>query len=264
MSLDPHDLEGYARFAHRLADAAGAAILPFFREAATEVEDKGPLGAGLAKYDPVTAADKAGEAAIRALVKAEHPDHGLLGEEYGEEPGASPLHWVIDPIDGTRAFVCGSPQWGTLIALNDGTRPVLGVLDQPFTGERWIGWGGRTEFSARGRTRALSARAGVRLADAVVSSTHPWSYFTDEEQGRFRAIDAAARMTRFGGDCYAYGLLAMGFVDAIVEARLKPWTFRRSSRSSRVRAASSRHGTAATRNRATASSRLDRPNFTGN
>jgi myo-inositol-1(or 4)-monophosphatase len=215
------DLDALAAFAHRLADASGQAILPYFRVASTAIVDKNASAA--AAFDPVTAADRDGEAAIRALIRATYPQHGVLGEEHGYEPGRSPLHWVIDPIDGTRAFITGQPQWGTLIALNDGERPVLGVLDQPWTGERWIAWNGRAELRLRGESRSLRTRRGVALRDAVVCSTHPWSYFTPAEQQAFRAIDRGVRMTRFGGDCYAYGLVAMGFVDAVVESALKPW-----------------------------------------
>jgi myo-inositol-1(or 4)-monophosphatase len=213
-------ISDFAAFAHRLADASGAAIMPHFRTL-VRTEDKGAAKGQI--YDPVTLADQEAERALRALIKATYPGHGVLGEEDGHEPGASPLTWVLDPIDGTRAFITGGPQWGTLIALNDGERPVLGVLDQPFTGERWIGFDGRCEFTARGETRRLKTRGCASLKDAVVSSTHPWSYFTDREQAAFGAIDRAARMTRFGGDCYAYGLLAMGFMDAVVESSLKSW-----------------------------------------
>lgn len=214
------DLSTFAAFAHRLADASGAAIMPFFRSA-LGVDDKG--SAKGQAFDPVTAADRDAETAIRALIAAEHPDHGVLGEEHGHEKGGSPMHWVLDPIDGTRAFITGGPQWGTLIALNDGEKPVLGVLDQPFTQERWIGFDGKTELHARGEVRRLKTRPCPTLKDAVISTTHPWSYFSDAEQKAFRAIDAKARMSRFGGDCYAYGLLAMGLMDAVIESALQPW-----------------------------------------
>ncbi len=214
------DLATLASFAHRLADASGAAIRPHFRSLLS-VEDKG--GKKGEAYDPVTIADEQAEAAIRALIAATYPDHGILGEEHGHRPGTSSYTWVLDPIDGTRAFITGGPQWGTLIALNDGSRPVLGVLDQPFTGERWIGHSGRAEFGSRGDTRPLKTRACATVKEAVVSSTHPWSYFTPAELDAFRRVDSAARMTRFGGDCYAYGLLAMGFMDAVIESSLKAW-----------------------------------------
>lgn len=194
--------------------------MPHFRSQLA-VEDKG--GAKGEAYDPVTLADQQAETAIREMIAAEYPDHGVLGEEHGQHKGSSPCHWVLDPIDGTRAFITGGPQWGTLIALNDGEKPVLGVLDQPFTGERWVGFDGRTEFYAKGEMRRLRCRPCATLKEAVVSSTHPWGYFTQAEQMAFGKVDKAARMTRFGGDCYAYGLVAMGFMDAVVEAALKPW-----------------------------------------
>jgi myo-inositol-1(or 4)-monophosphatase len=214
------NLEALAAFAHRLADASGAAILPHFRQDLA-VKDKGQ--ATSAAYDPVTVADEQAEHAIRALINAHYPDHGILGEEHGHEKGRAPLTWVLDPIDGTRAFITGGTQWGTLIALNDGERPVLGLLDQPHTGERWIGFAGKTSFYGKGGMRPLKTRACPSIKDAVIGSTHPWGYFSDSEQATFRRIANAARMTRFGGDCYAYGLVAMGFMDAIIESALQPW-----------------------------------------
>ncbi len=217
------DLAELTAFANRLADASGGVILPYFRGSAFGLADKNAGSSVPAGFDPVTLADREAERAMRALIRSEYPDHGVLGEEQGVETGRSPVHWVLDPIDGTRAFICGATQWGTLIALNDGTGAVLGVLDQPYTRERWVGTAAGTEFHSPGATRTLRTRRGVRLAQAVVSTTHPWSYFTEAEQAGFRALDGRVRMTRFGGDCYAYGLLAMGFIDAVVEAALKPW-----------------------------------------
>src|SRR4051794_28859220 len=206
-------------FANRLADASGEVIRPWFR-APLDVTDK---GTGRAGFDPVTEADKEAEAALRRLIKATYPSHGIVGEEYGREPGADALTWVLDPIDGTRAFICGMPQWGTLIALNDGTRPILGVLDQPVTGERWIGHSGHAEFVAASTTTKLKTRACADLASAVLTTTHPTGYFTKPEQDAFQELAEAVKMTRYGGDCYAYGLLAMGFIDLVVESSLKPW-----------------------------------------
>jgi myo-inositol-1(or 4)-monophosphatase len=204
-------------FAHRLADAAGAVIRPYFRKR-IDVIDKGK-----AVFDPVTAADKGAEEAIRALIKRERPEDGILGEEYGEEAGTSGRVWVIDPVDGTRAFITGQTQWGTLIALNEGGAPVLGILDQPVLRERFVGTvGGAFLQSPAGKSR-LQVRACARLGEAVLMSTNPWDYFSQSEQQMFRSLSQASLLTRFGGDCYAYGLLAMGFVDLVVEARLKPW-----------------------------------------
>ena len=212
MSLD-HDIA----FAHRLADAAGEVIRPYFRKR-IDVIDKGK-----AVFDPVTAADKGAEQAIRALIKAERPNDGILGEEYGEEEGTSGRVWVIDPVDGTRGFITGTTQWGTLIALNEGGAPILGILDQPVLRERFVGTAGGAFLQLPAGKSRLEVRACARLGDAVLMSHHPWSHFSEDEQARFRRLCDAVQMTRFGADCYAYGLLAMGFVDLVVEARLKPW-----------------------------------------
>ena len=204
-------------FAHQLADAAGAAIRPFFRKKIV-VTDKGK-----AAFDPVTEADRGAERAIRALLKAERPADGILGEEYGEQTGTSGRTWVIDPVDGTRAFITGQTQWGTLIALCEEDRPVLGLFDQPVTGERFLGMDGRSMLIEGGKKTTLTTRPCARLSEAVVMTTHPWEYFTPEEALAFRKVAAGARMSRFGGDCYAYGLLGMGFIDLVIESNLKPW-----------------------------------------
>lgn len=208
-----------ASFAHRLADASGRVIRPYFRQR-LDVTDKSK---GASAFDPVTVADQQAEAAIRALIKAEHPDHGILGEELGAEAGSSPYTWVVDPIDGTRAFICGIPLWGTLIALNDGERPILGILDQPVTSERFLGDGESAELLHEGVSRPLRTRPCQALSEAVLTTTHPTGYFTPVEQKAFQEVGQRARMTRYGGDCYAYGLLAMGFIDVIIEATLKPY-----------------------------------------
>jgi histidinol phosphatase-like enzyme (inositol monophosphatase family) len=213
------ELSQFTDFAEELADLSGKTILPHFRERIAVHNKLGDAG-----YDPVTEADRAAEEVIRARIKARYPEHGILGEEYGAERGTSPLTWVLDPIDGTRAFVCGMAQWGTLIALNDGSRPVVGVLDQPYTGERWVASNGRASFrDARGARMQLKTRACPTMKTAVMSTTSPVGYFTEGEQKAFWDLSGQARLTRFGGDCYAYGLLAMGFIDLIVEATLKPW-----------------------------------------
>lgn len=212
-------IEELARFANRLADASGEVIRPWFR-VALDVTDK---GTGRAGFDPVTEADREGETVLRRLIAETYPAHGILGEEHGHEAGADPLTWVLDPIDGTRAFICGMPQWGTLIALNDGKKPILGVLDQPVTRERWIGWTGHAELVTPSKTTTIKTRPCADLRDAVVTTTHPTAYFTREEADAFQEIGGRAKMTRYGGDCYAYALLAMGFIDLVIEASLKPW-----------------------------------------
>jgi histidinol phosphatase-like enzyme (inositol monophosphatase family) len=213
------NIDELARFAHRLADASGDVIRPWFR-ITLDVTDK---GTGRAGFDPVTEADKEGENELRRLIKATYPAHGIVGEEHGREPGTDPLTWVLDPIDGTRAFICGMPQWGTLIALNDGKKPILGVLDQPVTGERWSGHSGQAQFTAASKTRAIKTRPCADLASAILTTTHPTGYFTKPEQDAFQALAGEVKMTRYGGDCYAYGLLAMGFIDLVIESSLKPW-----------------------------------------
>lgn len=218
-ALSISDLDQFKAFAHRLADAAGQVTLPYFRQSLS-VENKHQDGG----FDPVTAADRQAEEVIRALIRQHFPDHGVMGEEYGFERGRSSLTWVIDPIDGTRAFMCGMAQWGTLIALNDGVRPVLGVLDQPYTQERWVGCGGACDFLRKGGpVQPLQSRRGLRLAEATLTTTSPVGYFDETEQRAFWALSNETRLTRFGGDCYAYGLLAHGLIDIIVESSLKAW-----------------------------------------
>jgi len=204
-------------FVNRLADAAGEAIHPYFRKK-IEVIDKGKHG-----FDPVTQADKRAEEAIRVLIGLERPADGVLGEEFGKIEGTSGRIWVIDPIDGTRAFITGNTQWGTLIALNEGGKPVLGLLDQPVLHERFLGTGGSAEFHSPEGTAKLATRPCASLSEAVLMTTHPWDYFSTAEQEAFRRLAKASRLTRFGGDCYAYALLAMGFVDLVVESGLHPW-----------------------------------------
>jgi histidinol phosphatase-like enzyme (inositol monophosphatase family) len=216
--LTTDDLQEFAAFAEELAEIAGAVILPHFRQQIA-IDNK----LGNAGFDPVTEADRAAEKAIRVHVQSRYPDHGVLGEEFGHTPGKSPLTWVIDPIDGTRAFMCGMAQWGTLIALNDGVRPVLGVLDQPFMKERWIGFNGTARFRSRNGINAIRTRPCSSLEAAILTTTSPTGYFTDAESDAFLKLADRARLTRYGGDCYAYGLLALGMIDLTVEAALKPW-----------------------------------------
>lgn len=210
-------------FAHELADASGAAIRPYFRKPLA-VANKAGHGA----FDPVTAADRAAERVIRRAVKARFPDHGLIGEELGELNADARFRWVIDPIDGTRAFIMGAPLWGTLIGLIEADDVRLGLMDQPFTGERF--WSGPNAAYARtssgtgaGKAQRLKTRKCARLADAILSTTHPDLFEAGKEQEAFARLKAKARMTRFGGDCYAYCLLAAGFVDLIVESGLKSY-----------------------------------------
>lgn len=210
--LNDSQMEAFLAFANELADAAGAAILPHFR-AELIVEDK---SAGLAVFDPVTVADRAAERAMRDLIIARYPDHGIVGEEEGNITGSSPLRWVLDPIDGTRAFVTGLPIWGTLIALNDGHRPVLGVIDQPFMRERFVG----TSSNAWCNEKPIRTRPCPSIAQARVMLTVPAVGAKVADQTVFDTIARSAQIVRFGGDCYAYGLLAHGLIDVVLEAHL--------------------------------------------
>jgi myo-inositol-1(or 4)-monophosphatase len=218
-AADPASLARYADFAVAAAHAAGQAILPHFREPIA-VEDKG----GARGYDPVTAADRGSESAIRAAIERTFPDHGILGEEHGRRAGREPWTWVIDPIDGTRSFILGQLHWATLIALNDGTRPVVGVVHQPYVGETFVAVTGGTAEWRRGEARRrLRTRACPRPADAVVCTTDPRLFVSSRQQAALAAVSGEARLTRFGGDCYGYTQLAMGLVDVVIETGLAPY-----------------------------------------
>ena len=202
--------------AHALADAARAAILPLFRSPIL-AENKRMQG-----FDPVTEADRASERAMRAILADRRPDDAILGEEYGAQPGTSGLTWVLDPIDGTRAFLCGAPSWGVLIGVTDARGPVYGLIDQPYTGERFEGGFGLARLDApRGRT-PLATRATGDLAQATLMTTFP-EVGTPEEGAAFRRVADRVRLTRYGLDCYAYGLLALGHVDLVIEAGLQAY-----------------------------------------
>ena len=200
-----------------LADVARAAILPHFRAAGLVAENKYADGG----YDPVTVADRAAEAAMRAVLARRRPDDAVLGEELGESAGTSGLKWVLDPIDGTRGFITGTPTWGVLIALGDATGPLLGLIDQPYIGERFLGGFGRARMDGPFGRRDLAASRTATLERATLFSTFP-EVGTPAERAAFDALSARTRLTRFGMDCYAYALLAAGHVDLVVEAGLAP------------------------------------------
>ena len=204
-------------FAHTLADAAGHVIRPYFRKR-IEIVDKGE-GA----FDPVTEADRRAEEVLRDLIVKAYPHDGVLGEEFGETNGTSGFRWLIDPIDGTRSFITGITLWGTLIALEQDGKPAIGILDQPILNERFIGVRGKATLTTPEGTVALHTRACAKLGDAVVTTTHPYAYFTPEQMVVFDRVARKARMSRFNGDCYSYGMLGMGFIDAVVEAGLRAW-----------------------------------------
>jgi myo-inositol-1(or 4)-monophosphatase len=208
--------EGFVRFAHQLADEAGAAIRPHFRGAG-KVSNKADHC-----FDPVTEADRGAEAAMRALIEAAFPDHGISGEEFPDKPAQGPFRWVLDPIDGTKAFIIGMPIWGTLIGLTKDDRPVIGMMDQPYLGERFWNAADGARFRSRQGEDRIRTRRCVTLSDAILGATTP-DMFKDGELERFRNLSGACRMTRFGGDCYLYCMLAMGLIDIVAEAHLKPF-----------------------------------------
>jgi histidinol phosphatase-like enzyme (inositol monophosphatase family) len=216
------DLDTLADLAARLAEAGGAAAMVHFRSSALLTRDKG----GAVGFDPVTVADQAAEAAIRAILAIERPDDSILGEEEEARHGTSGLTWVIDPIDGTRAFISGLPTWGVLVALDDGTEGRIGVIEQPFTGERFVGVNGpsgaRAWMAHCGTRRTLSVRPCADLGTATLFTTAP-EMFTGADAAGFASVHKRARLTRYGIDCYAYALLALGQIDLVIEAGLQAY-----------------------------------------
>jgi len=210
---DAAEADALVAFAERLAEASGAVIRAHFRQ----------RGAVDRKDDatPVTAADREAETAIRRLIEAEHPDHGVWGEEHGRlRPEADDV-WVIDPIDGTKSFICGVPLFGTLIALVRRGAPVLGVIDQPILGERWIGARGQP---TRLNGRPVETRTAPGLAEAVLATTS-LGQFAGADARAFARVAGSIGLLRHIPDCYSYAMLASGFVDLVVEAGLAPYDF---------------------------------------
>ena len=205
--MTPADVQ----LANRLADAAGTAIRPFFRNTFA-LDDK-------ADASPVTEADRAAEAAMRRIIEAEYPRDGIIGEEYGEKPGTTGRTWVLDPIDGTTSFIAGRPIFGTLVSLMVEGWPVLGVIDQPIARERWVGVTGKPTIFNGSPARS---RQCATLDQALLATTSP-HLFGDDQALSFLALASkvARRRLIYGGDCYNYGLVASGHVDLVVEAGLK-------------------------------------------
>jgi inositol-phosphate phosphatase/L-galactose 1-phosphate phosphatase/histidinol-phosphatase len=199
--------------AGELADAAGAIIRRYFRQPIA-IDDKSDL-------TPVTIADREAEAAMRRLIEARFPDHGIFGEEEGRTRPDAEYQWVLDPIDGTKSFISGVPLFGTLIALTCRQRPVLGIIDQPVAGERWIGASGHPSTL---NGRAIRTRPCTELGRATLFTTAP-ELFKGAEAEAFQRLRAASKLTRYGTDCYAYALVATGFIDLVVESGLKPYDF---------------------------------------
>jgi myo-inositol-1(or 4)-monophosphatase len=214
--MRPVDLSA---FMEQLARMSGQAILPFFRTR-LNVIDK--AGAQSGRFDPVTEADRAAETVIRRQIRATFPGHGILGEEFETENAGAEYLWVIDPIDGTRAFICGLPVWGTLIGLMRNGDPVMGVMHQPYTGELFFGDGRIAQLRGPQGSRDLRTRDCGGLAGAHLMTTDP-RLFAEGDRPRYARVEAAAKMTRFGADCYAYAMLAAGHVDLVIESGLQPY-----------------------------------------
>jgi myo-inositol-1(or 4)-monophosphatase len=205
-----------AAFIDELASVSGEAILPFFRTA-LGVEDK---SCGMA-FDPVTAADRAAEAAMRALIQRTFPGHGILGEEFGGERLDAEFVWVLDPIDGTKSFISGLPAWGTLIALTHRGVPALGMMHQPFMRERFSGDGAKSRYRGPAGERDLIVRPCGALSEAVLYTTSP-RLMNETDRRAFGRVEDLVRLSRYGGDCYAYCMLAAGHVDLVIETEIKP------------------------------------------
>jgi histidinol phosphatase-like enzyme (inositol monophosphatase family) len=201
-------------FAHELADNAGSVILPHFRGAGA-VSNKAEQA-----FDPVTEADRAAERIMRGMIRDKYPAHGIHGEEFDDLPANGPYRWILDPIDGTRSFILGLPSWGTLIGLAAEGLPVVGMMDQPYVKERF--WGSKAGAFFRGSQgeRQIHTRPCASLAEAILTATSP-DIFNPGDAERFQSLSRHMRMTRFGGDCYLYCLLAMGLIDIVAEASLK-------------------------------------------
>ena len=200
-----------------MADAARLAILPYFRQSDLQTDNKLDTG-----FDPVTVADRAAEQAMRALLAQHRPQDGVWGEEFGHTPGQSGRLWVLDPIDGTRAFIAGTPTWGVLIALSDADGPFLGIIDQPYIAERFVGGREVAEWTGPLGTRALATRRTSDLDQALLFTTFP-EVGRDNDRAGFQQVAAKVLLTRYGMDCYAYALLAAGQIDLVIEAGLQAY-----------------------------------------
>ena len=218
MPLSPDRLDELDAFLIELNRAAADAILPLFRGAHGLDNKQGRGG-----FDPVTEADKGAERAIRQVVAARYPDHGFIGEEYGEDRPDAEFVWVLDPVDGTRAFIAGLPLWCTLIGLRHEGKPVLGSIGQSYLGEIYIGHAGGSRLMSRGESRPLKVRPCPRLTDAIIATTDPEMCFSGAELGAWTQVRRAAKLARLGCDAYAYAMVAAGTMDLVLEAGLKAW-----------------------------------------
>jgi histidinol phosphatase-like enzyme (inositol monophosphatase family) len=200
-----------------LAEASADAILPNFR-VGVEAADKASGGA----FDPVTEGDRAGERAIRALISARFPDHAIRGEEYGRENVGAAHEWIIDPIDGTKGFICGLPTWGTLVGLMREGEAVYGMMNQPHVGERFTGDGRTAHLDGPRGRQQLRTRTDRRLGEALLATTHP-GLFKGGDKDAYQRLEARCRLSRYGTDCYGYAMVAAGQIDLVCEAGLQAY-----------------------------------------
>ena len=203
--------------AHALGDAARKATLMYFRTADLAAETK-----EIHRFDPVTAADRLSEERMRAILAERRPDDAILGEEFGAKAGSSGLTWVLDPIDGTRGFLSGTPTWGVLISVADASGPIYGIIDQPYIGERFEGGLGVAKVTGPMGVHALKTRAARPLDQAILFTTFP-EVGTPDEGALFRRVAPKVRLVRYGTDCYAYALIAAGQIDLVIEAGLQAY-----------------------------------------
>ncbi len=203
-------------FFNELCDLAKAETLSRFRK---PIDITNKLDDG---FDPVTKADKAAELAIRNRILERFSDHGVLGEEYGSVNSEAEYQWIIDPIDGTKAFISGLPTWGTLIGLYKAGEPFAGIMHQPFTDERYLCDGEKSSLFFQGRQEVLQTSNVENLSEAILMTTSPW-LFSDDERAHYSRVEAHCKLPRYGTDCYAYCLLASGHVDLVIEAGLNTY-----------------------------------------
>ena len=206
----------FAAFIERLATVSGDTILPFFRTS-LGIDNKTSFG-----FDPVTEADRAAEAAMRRLIATSFPQHGIVGEEFGTERADAEYVWVLDPIDGTKSFIAGLPMWGTLIALMHNGEPAFGMMHQPYMRERFFGDRGAATFRGPAGERRLAVRRCASLGEAILFTTTPL-LMNERDRGLFARVEGEVRLSRYGGDCYAYCMLAAGHIDLVIETELKSY-----------------------------------------
>jgi len=215
---DKKDIEDRLAFISSAAHKSADVILPYFRSHFT-VEHK----EGQGRFDPVTEADRAGEEIIRQMIEKTYPDDAILGEEFGKKDGTSPYCWVLDPIDGTRSFISGIPLWGTLIGLTFEGHSIMGAMHQPYIGELFLGSPHGTFLLRNGERKQLKTRQCTHISDALMASTAPEIFNKPEDISAFERVKKAVKLTRFGGDCYLYSLIAAGQLDLVVETALEAY-----------------------------------------